>query len=50
MAPNISHHPVSFPPGWVIANVPSDAIQIVKIADDLIEVVPLPDPANPSAA
>ena len=39
--------PVSLPPGRVLANVPSDTIQIVKIADDLIEIVPLPNPANP---
>ena len=42
--------PVSFPPGRVIANVPAHTIQIITISDDLIEIVPLPDPANPSAA
>jgi len=36
------------PSGRVIANVLPDTIQIVNIADDLIEIVPLPDPANPA--
>jgi hypothetical protein len=42
-------HPVSRPPRRIVPDVVSDAIQIAAIADDLIEIVPLPDTAHSSA-
>jgi len=47
--PQHFHRPIPLPPSRVIPNVPSDTIQMVTIADDLIEIVPLPDPADSSA-
>ena len=41
---------VSFPPSRIIPNVLSNTIEVGAAANDLIEIVPLPDPIRSNAA
>jgi hypothetical protein len=42
--------PFAIPPDRIIPNIPSHTIEIGTTANDLIEIIPLPDPTRASAA